>query len=87
MRNLFSKLVLACAAVAALFVGVESALADNFLFQWDDRTEGHLIGNTYNGSGTLIQSVDVGPEGYSGVYGLGWNAGAFLVADVDVSFG
>ena len=82
-----SKTWLKTSGLGAMLIGgivlASPAFAqDNYLFQWDDATEGHLWGDTYK-NGVLIQHVDVGPEDYDGYYGL-W-AGA-LANDFDVSF-
>ena len=75
MRKLFGKLVLTCAAVAALFVGAGSAKASEFLFQWVDG-EPNLFGNTYE-NGVLIQNAFVGPESYNNGYGL-WHSASVV---------
>lgn len=71
---------LLAAALAAICVA-GSASAANYLFQWDDSTSA-LIGTTYK-DGTIIQSVNVGNEQYTGGYGL-WD-GATLVDDVYIA--
>jgi len=68
--------------IGGLGLAAPAIAADEYLFQWDDATEGHLWGDTYQ-NGVLIQHSDVGPEDYNGTYGL-W-AGA-IAADFDVGF-
>lgn len=75
-----ARLILTTSALV-LCVGATAAKASTFLFQWDD-AEPYLTGNTYQ-DGTLIQSVVVGQEGYSGSYGL-WDGA--LASSFDVSF-
>jgi len=78
---------LALPALTALILamGMSAAnaarIGDSYLFQWDD-SPGHLFANTYK-NGDLIQSVDVGANGYNAHYGL-W-AGT-LVDAVDFDF-
>jgi hypothetical protein len=81
-----NKHILALGTTLALGLGATAAHAgDQFLFQFDDTVEGHLWANTYQ-NGTLIQSVDVGPESYGSGYGLQWNGtGAVLTSDIDVA--
>jgi PEP-CTERM motif len=59
------------------------ASANDFLFQFVDTIEGELWGDTYK-DGVLIQHVYVPGETYNGDYGLSWNPGSYLAADVDV---
>lgn len=82
-----SKTWIKAAGLGAMLIGgiglsSPAVAQDNYLFQWDDATEGHLWGDTYK-NGVLIQHVDVGPEDYNGDYGL-W-AGT-IANDFDVGF-
>ena len=78
------KSMLTLATVLALGLGATATqAADVFLFQWDETPAG-LFGDTYQ-NGNLIQHAFVGPESYGGGYGLQWNPGAALAADVNVA--
>lgn len=76
------KTLLGLGAALALTLGAGAASASEYLFQWDDSVEGHLLGITFQ-DGMEIQNVDVGPENYDGSYGL-W-AGNIL-SSFDVAF-
>ncbi len=77
------KSLLAMGAALAIGLSAPAASAAEFLFQWDDGVEGHLFGDTYK-DGVLIQHAEVGPETYSGGYGL-WDSG-ILADSFDVAF-
>ena len=77
------KSLLAMGAALAIGLSASAASAAEFLFHWDDTTEGVLYGDTYK-DGTLIQHALVGPESYGGSYGL--FDGGILADSFDVSF-
>jgi hypothetical protein len=81
--DVMRKSLVGLGAALALVFSASAASASEFIFQWDDSSEGHLYGITFQ-DGVEIQNVDVGGESYNSSYGM-WN-GATLVNDFDVAF-